>query len=121
MHRDVLARQQGGGESRVWCVIPVYNNALTVRDVAVACRMEIDNVLVVDDGSTDAPVDALLEGVDVTILSHDRNRGKGAAILTATAYVHGCGGTHLVTIDADGQHSPEDVPKFRPAIMKSPG
>ena len=104
--------------NQVWCVIPVYNNARTLREVAVGCRAQMDHVLVVDDGSTDAQVGALLEGTDVTILSHDRNRGKGAAILTATDYVRRHGGTHIITIDADGQHSPNDLSKFLAAIRE---
>jgi glycosyltransferase involved in cell wall biosynthesis len=101
---------------RVWCVIPVYNNAGTLRAVAEGCRTRIDSVLVVDDGSTDAEASALLDGLDVTVVRHDTNRGKGAALVTAARFVSERDGTHMITIDADGQHDPDDLPAFLTAI-----
>lgn len=70
------------------------------------------NVLVVDDGCTDADMAELLHGLDVTILRHGSNRGKGAAILTASRHLEACGAEYMITIDADGQHLPEDIPLF---------
>ena len=102
----------------MWCVIPVYNNAETVRGVAAECRARLDRVLVVDDGSTDAEAATLLDGLDVAAVRHDANRGKGAALLTAARYVEERGGTHMITIDADGQHNPEDLPAFLSAIRE---
>jgi uncharacterized protein (DUF2062 family) len=68
--------------------------------------------VVVDDGSTDADVSVLLAGLDVVVLKHGKNLGKGQAILTASRYVEDHGGLYLVTIDADGQHVPRDIEKF---------
>ena len=96
----------------IWCVIPVYNNGGTVRDVAVACRKHVVNVLVVDDGSTDTDVTALFAGTDIQVLSHEVNRGKGAALRSALKYVQTHGGTWMITVDADGQHNPDDIPLF---------
>ncbi len=99
-------------QTALWCAIPVYNNAGTIRDVATRCRKELEHVVVVDDGSTDADLGELLRGLDVTVLRHPHNLGKGAAILTALQYVAKRGATYLLTIDGDAQHFPEDIPRF---------
>ncbi len=103
---------------RIWCAVPVYNNGETVRDVVAGCRSILRNVLVIDDGSTDADVAGLLAGLDVVVLKHGKNLGKGQAILTAARYVEERGGKYLITIDADGQHAPADIEKFIPLIKE---
>lgn len=99
-------------QTAIWCAIPVYNNAGTIRDVATRCREQLRDVVVVDDGSTDGDVGELLRDREVTVLRHPHNLGKGAALLTALRYVAERGATHLLTIDGDGQHFPEDIPRF---------
>ena len=100
----------------IWVAIPVFNNKDTVRAVALACRDELPNVLVVDDGSTDTDVAALFKGTDIVVLKHDRNQGKGRAILTALRHVREHGARYMITIDADGQHDPRDIRKFLPVL-----
>ena len=100
----------------VWCAIPVFNNRETVRQVVAECREILTHVVVVDDGCTDADLVELLSGLDVTILKHDRNLGKGQAILTASRYVEAHGGEYMITIDADGQHLPKDIHEFLPLM-----
>ncbi len=100
----------------VWCAVPVYNNRDSLRRVVEACRAVLDNVLVVDDGSTDADVAQLLSGLDVRLVRHERNLGKGRAILTASRFVEEQGGEYLITIDADGQHLPRDIRRFLPLL-----
>ncbi|MGC1456261.1 MAG: DUF2062 domain-containing protein [Nitrospirota bacterium] len=103
---------------RIWCAVPVYNNRETVRAVVAECRSILRNVVVVDDGSTDADVAGLLEGLDVVVLKHGKNLGKGQAILTASRYVEERDGRYLITIDADGQHAPADIEKIIPLIKE---
>jgi len=105
---------------RTWCVIPVYNNAVTVRRVVEGALQVLEHVLVVDDGSTDTDVSGLLKGLDITLLRHSRNLGKGAAILTASRYIEDRGGVFMITLDADGQHNPEDIRIFLP-LLDDPG
>jgi glycosyltransferase involved in cell wall biosynthesis len=100
----------------VWVAIPVFNNKDTVRAVAMACRDELPNVVVVDDGSTDTDVLSLLKDTGVVVLKHDRNKGKGRAILTALQYVREHGARYVITIDADGQHHPRDIRNFLPLL-----
>ena len=103
---------------RVWVAVPVYNNKATVRDVVAGCLTRLQNVVVVDDGSTDADVAGLLNGVDAVVLKHERNLGKGQAILTASRYVEKRGGRSMITIDADGQHDPRDIEQFIPLMRE---
>jgi glycosyltransferase involved in cell wall biosynthesis len=102
---------------RIWCAIPVYNNRATLRTVVEGCLHVIPgNVIVVDDGSTDADIEELVSGLNVTTLRHEKNLGKGAAILTASRYIEEQGGAHMITIDADGQHDPADMARFIPLL-----
>ena len=101
----------------VWCAVPVFNNRETVRQVVAACRDILPHVVVVDDGCTDADIGELLADLDVAVLKHEKNLGKGQAILTASRHVEAHGGEYMITIDADGQHLPQDIHKFLP-LMK---
>ncbi|MCK5529012.1 MAG: glycosyltransferase family 2 protein, partial [Kiritimatiellae bacterium] len=105
---------------QIWCIIPVYNNSATIKSMANSCREYIERVLVVDDGSTDIDIKSLFINSDITVISHDHNMGKGEAIKTGLDYVREHQGTHMITIDADGQHIPEDILKFITAIEKHP-
>lgn len=98
--------------SEIWCGIPVYNNAGTIADVVTRCRRQIADVVVVDDGSTDADLRELLKPLDVHVVRHPKNLGKGAALLTAFDFAAERGGRYMVTLDGDGQHFPEDIPEF---------
>lgn len=111
-------------------VVPVYNHAGTLRSVVEGVLLRHPHVLVVDDGSTDMPPDVLpdanfppehpLHGLDVAYIRHAENKGKGAAILTAAAAATKTGATHIITIDADGQHNPDDIDLFLEAIAAHP-
>ncbi len=105
---------------KVLVVIPVYNHAGTLRAVAERTLAVQPDVLVVDDGSTDGGADTLA-GLPLTVIRHPRNLGKGAAILTAAREGRRLGMTHLVTLDADGQHDPADLPRFLELIRREPG
>lgn len=105
---------------RVLCVIPVYNQAQTLAAVVRGCCEKMESVLVVDDGSTDADVRSLLAHERVMVVRHERNQGKGAALRTAFAYAQANGFTHLITLDADGQHDPADLPLFEEAVLENP-
>jgi GT2 family glycosyltransferase len=98
--------------SEIWCGIPVYNNAGTIADVVSRCRRQITDVVVIDDGSTDADLRELLKPLDVPVIRHPQNLGKGKALLTAFDYAAARGAKYFITLDGDGQHFPEDIPHF---------
>ena len=100
----------------IWCVIPAYNNGTTVKQVALECREHVPNVLVVDDGSDDADIEALFAGSTIQVLRHPDNRGKGAALRTALDHVARRDARFMITLDADGQHFPDDIELFIPAL-----
>ena len=100
-------------------VIPVYNHAPTLREVVEGALKAHGRVLVVDDGSTDGGAD-VLRGLPVPVIRHARNRGKGAAILTAADEAGAQGVTHMVTLDADGQHDPAEIERFLRLISAHP-
>lgn len=100
-------------------VVPVYNHGGTLRQVVEQTLTIHPHVLVVDDGSTDGGADTLA-GLPCEIVRHPANRGKGAAILSGAAFARERGMTHIITLDADGQHDPADIPKFFPPITSEP-
>jgi glycosyltransferase involved in cell wall biosynthesis len=102
----------------VWCAIPVFNNAATIRDVVERCRRECQRVIVVDDGSTDADLISLLAGAGAVVLRHPRNLGKGAAIRTALNRAAEGGATWLIVLDGDAQHDPADLALFAPILAQ---
>jgi glycosyltransferase involved in cell wall biosynthesis len=105
-------------KNRFAFVIPVYNHAQTVAQVVKDAQAPDFPVFVVDDGSTDNTYDQIKEIADIQILRHKQNQGKGAAIMTgfsAAAVV----ADWAITIDADGQHYPEDARKLIKAIPKN--
>lgn len=102
-------------QDRVLVVVPVYNHAATLRAVVDGILAVHPNVLVVDDGSDDL-TQGTLSALGVPVVRHPQNKGKGAAILTGARKARQMGMTHIITIDADGQHAPADIPAFLDAI-----
>jgi uncharacterized protein (DUF2062 family) len=100
-------------------VIPVYNQPDRLREVVRRCLDVHPRVLVVDDGS-DPPVAPLVADLPVEVLRYEINQGKGAAIRRAARRLREQGATHLITLDADGQHDPEDLPQVIAAIRTQP-
>lgn len=102
-------------DRRIAVVIPVFNHEETVGDVVRSTLLLNLPVIVVDDGSTDASFDRIRSIDGIRILRHRTNRGKGAALLTGMAEAAKTA-DWAVTLDADGQHHPEDAPDLIAAI-----
>ncbi len=96
-------------------LIPCYNHVDTVAAVARAAR-EHAPVIVVDDGST-LPLPPL---PDCTVVRLERNRGKAVALRTGFQHASEAGYTHVITMDADGQHFAEDLPAFLSLSREQP-
>lgn len=104
--------------SRVAIAIPAYEAAASVGGVVVRVLAIVPNVLVVDDGSRDGTADAArAAGAEVHVLPV--NRGKGAALAAAFEILFSRGFTGVVTVDADGQHLPEEIPRLLAAAAEA--
>lgn len=93
---------------RVVAVIPCYNTAPHIAEVVTNTLPYVNQVIVVDDGSTD---DTILEArkSGALVLTHDKNRGKGAAMKYGAQHDRA---DILVFIDGDGQHNPSEIPRL---------
>lgn len=107
-------------KDRIWLVIPVFNNARTVEDIVNQSFNFIDNILVVDDGSTDCDIASLLKDTDAIVITHEKNKGKGEALSSAIDYLTSANAQSMITMDADGQHLSSDIPKFIQKIENNP-
>ncbi len=116
------------GDIHILVVVPVYNHGTSLAGVVRELLGHAPHVLVVDDGSTDVELWGELPFVAYTedapqglyLERHKDNQGKGAALLTAARFASRHGFTHVVTLDADGQHSPADVSLFVEKIHEDP-
>jgi glycosyltransferase involved in cell wall biosynthesis len=95
--------------ARFMIAIPALNAGGTLAAVLRACSQYGAEIVVVNDGSTD-DTGAVAKANDAHVLTHTKNRGKGAALKTAFAYALEKGYDAVVTLDADGQHLPQDIP-----------
>lgn len=90
--------------------IPAYNEAATIADVAQGARRHADQVLVIDDASSDDTAGEA-QAAGVTVIKHTENKGYGGALNTAFREAAERNADHLVILDGDGQHDPEDIPQ----------
>lgn len=108
---------------RCCAIVPTFENPATVRDVVERIRMTLDDVIVVDDGSSE-PGRQVCESIrrdglaEVIRLSH--NSGKGAAMRAGFRAAGTRGFTHAIQIDADGQHDLDALPRFLSAAEAWP-
>jgi glycosyltransferase involved in cell wall biosynthesis len=96
-------------EVKICALIPAYNEAGTIASVVAGARQYTAMVAVVDDGSTDGTAEAA-EAAGAVCLRHRRNEGKGAAVRTGMHYLLERDFSHVLFLDGDGQHNPEDIP-----------
>jgi len=100
-------------------LIPALNCGATIRAVVGGARRYVSDVLVVSDGSTDRTVEeATVAGA--MVVTHDHQRGKGAALLTGLRALAARGVDRVVTMDGDGQHLPEEIPLLLEASSAAP-
>ncbi|MBW6518385.1 MAG: glycosyltransferase family 2 protein [ANME-2 cluster archaeon] len=99
----------------ITAVLSAYNEEVSIGSVILRTRQYVDRVLVIDDGSTDRTAEvAELAGAEV--IRHPINRGKGAAL--RSGFKAAKGADIIVTLDADGQHHPSEIPKLIAPILE---
>lgn len=101
--------------SKVAVLLPAYNEEVSIASMVLLSLQYADEVIVIDDGSSDRTSEvSRLAGA--TVLSHTTNKGKGAALKTGFKYAQDY--DIIVTIDADGQHNPSEIPDVIKPIME---
>ncbi|WP_436932586.1 glycosyltransferase family 2 protein [Halosimplex halobium] len=97
--------------------IPAYNEEIAIGSVIHKCQAYSDEVVVVDDGSTDDTVE-IAEAAGATVLEHGTNQGKGKAVRTLLNHAQKEDPEALVLIDGDGQHLPRDIPAIVQPVVE---
>lgn len=106
--------------TRVAVLIPAFNAAGTLEPVVRAALAQTSDVTVIDDGSRDGTGE-VARRAGAHVLTHEVNRGKGAGLKTGFAWACGEGYDGVITLDADGQHLPSEIPKFIDCYEKTGG
>jgi glycosyltransferase involved in cell wall biosynthesis len=106
-------------ESSILALMPAWNESARIGPIVEATRACLP-VLVVDDGSRD-DTPAVARAAGATVVRHPRNRGKGVALITGFAWALERGYDAVLSLDADGQHDPADIPKFLAAYEAGAG
>ena len=101
---------------RVLTAIPVYNEERHLANVIREVQRYSSDVVVINDGSTDRTGELLAQVKDIHVITHPRNRGYGAALISAFEYASARQVEVLVTTDCDGQHEPSRIPVLLEAI-----
>jgi glycosyltransferase involved in cell wall biosynthesis len=127
--KTVKSRKAGDVKNKTVAVVPVYNHGETAGDVVATLRGYGLPVILVDDGSdtfTARTLDAIVStlksafGPQVKLVRLPKNRGKGAAVMTGFRSALAHGASHVLQVDADGQHGLEVVPKFLNVSAENP-
>jgi glycosyltransferase involved in cell wall biosynthesis len=105
--------------TNVAALIPSYFEEARIAEVATRALAQLDRVLVVDDGSTDGTEAEARKG-GAEVLRHAVNQGKGAAIKTGLRELSARAGVdYIIVLDGDGQHLPEEIPRFLEAANRT--
>ena len=101
---------------RLLIAIPVFNERKYVEDVLRKVHRFHDQILLVDDGSTDGTAEYLASRSDIHLIRHPENRGYGQSLIDAFTWAEARGYDWVITMDCDEQHEPERIPDFQRTI-----
>ena len=102
---------------RVVAVIPAFNEERAIGSVVLKTLPMVDEVIVVDDGSMDGTADLAVRA-GATVVRHEVNQGKGVALRTGFRHARERRPDAVVTIDADGQHRPSEIPAVAQPVLE---
>ncbi len=101
-------------------IIPTFNNQKTIVSVIEDVKLYCENIVVVNDGSTDNTYELINQISNIEVISYPKNKGKGNAIQQGFKRALELGFDYAITIDADGQHFAEDLQVFNDKIKEEP-
>lgn len=107
-------------EQKIGMLVPTYNNAKTLKAVIDDLLRFTDQIIVVNDGSTDSTQAILAAYNQITIVSYAQNKGKGYALKCGFRSARALGYQYVITIDSDGQHRTSDLHKFLEEVQRYP-
>jgi glycosyltransferase involved in cell wall biosynthesis len=112
-----LVKPLGITRYKVIVAIPCYNTQLCIAEVVTSCKKYVDEVLVIDDGSSDLTSN-IAQFAGARVIRHPVNKGYGEAIKSGFAEAKSLNADILVTIDGDGQHNPDEIPCLLNQMLK---
>jgi glycosyltransferase involved in cell wall biosynthesis len=101
-------------------LIAAYNEATCIAEVVLRIRRHVDHTIVIDDGSTDGTGDVAAQA-GAEVVRHAANRGKGSAIRSGLNLVRARAYSHVLFLDGDMQHNPDDAPRLLEAARRGDG
>ncbi len=107
-------------DQQVCVLIPTYNNAATIGKVIDDVMRYTNQIIVVNDGSTDETTEIVSHYPELDVVTYGPNKGKGFALRTGFKRAVEAGYHYAISIDSDGQHYPDDLPKFLRALGAHP-
>lgn len=102
---------------KVCVLIPTYNNQKTLAKVIDEVLLQVDDVIVINDGATDNTSNILKNYPNIVLIEYSDNKGKGFALKRGFQKAHELGFDYAITIDSDGQHFADDIPVFIEALQ----
>lgn len=109
--------QNAISEKKICVLIPTYNNEKTLKRVIDGVLDYTENIIVINDGSTNSTLQ-ILEKYSITVINLSENKGKGNALKLGFRKAKESGYNYAITIDSDGQHYPDDIPVFVENLLK---
>jgi len=106
--------------ARTCVIIPALNESLRIREVVTGALAHCPNVIVIDDGSDDGTSECIAD-LPIVLLRHATRRGKGACLREGFAEALARGFDGALTMDGDGQHLADDIPRLFDAAVRYPG
>jgi len=107
--------KRGTAPQNITVILPAYNEEVSIGSIVLLTKHYVDNVIVVDDGSSDRTAE-IARNAGAEVIVHEINTGKGGALKTGFSAAEGA--DIIVTMDSDGQHNPEDIPRLVQPILK---
>lgn len=116
---SITHRTQGTQQTQIKVIaaIPCLNEESFIRDIVTKAQKYVDKVIVIDDGSTDRTSE-IARAAGAEVIRHEKRKGAGAATKSGFQAARANGADILVTLDGDGQHNPDEIPRLISPILE---